>query len=574
MKKFILIFFCLTAYWGTSQAQEAFTIEQYDIKIDIGKDASLKVTEKLNVNFSASRHGIMRMIPYQYQVQSLPKGSEKATMDMTSNGKKKTMIENISVDNWKYTVNTEGDYYNIKIGDKKEYVDGQQEYIIHYTIENAINFFSDKSELYFNLIGDKWRTSIDKVTYTVTLPEALPTEPAFFAASGYTGSRDNNTTHQWQGNRVLTGATTVPLQQEQGLTIGIVFPKGYLIQPNYFWRNVKWLLLPLLVFFICYYVWKRWGKDEKLTITTEFYPPKAVSPGICGYVIDDRLDKRDLTALIPYWGGEGYLQVKESESESLLGLIKNKEYEFIKLKDLPETAMSFEKTLFNGIFAAGDKVLLSSLKNVLYSTMTTAKKELEAAVDRGAYYTKDSRGLGAGMVGFGILIVLFGGYQLFTHWGFGIWQNLSIALSGIMLVFFGTVMAKKTKKGNELYQKLAGFKEFIQKVEQPRLAQFLKEDEHYFDKVLPFAIVFDVADKWKDKLKDLDVPPPNWYVGNYHGFTTYMFLTSLDHSMNQMSENFYSTPSSSGSSGGSWSGGGGGGGFSGGGFGGGGGSSW
>ncbi len=143
-----------------------------------------------------------------------------------------------------------------------------------------------------------------------------------------------------------------------------------------------------------------------------------------------------------------------------------------------------------------------------------------------------------------------------------------------MLVFFGTVMAKKTKKGNELYQKLAGFKEFIQKVEQPRLAQFLKEDEHYFDKVLPFAIVFDVADKWKDKLKDLDVPPPNWYVGNYHGFTTYMFLTSLDHSMNQMSENFYSTPSSSGSSGGSWSGGGGGGGFSGGGFGGGGGSSW
>ena len=132
-------------------------------------------------------------------------------------------------------------------------------------------------------------------------------------------------------------------------------------------------------------------------------------------------------------------------------------------------------------------------------------------------------------------------------------------------------MVKKTAKGNELYQQLAGFKEFIQKVDKDRLVLFLKEDEHYFDKVLPFAIVFNMADTWKDKLQGLDVPPPNWYVGNYNGFNTYMFLNSLDHSMNEMSKSFYSQPGSSGSSGGSF---GGGGGFSGGGFGGGGGGSW
>ena len=132
-------------------------------------------------------------------------------------------------------------------------------------------------------------------------------------------------------------------------------------------------------------------------------------------------------------------------------------------------------------------------------------------------------------------------------------------------------MAKKTPKGNELYEKLAGFKEFIKSVEEDRLAMFLKQDEHYFDKVLPFAIVFDVADTWKDKLKNLDVPPPNWYAGSYHNFSTYMFLNSLDHSMNEMSKSFYSAPSNSSSGGSSFSGGGG---FSGGGFGGGGGGSW
>ena len=90
---------------------------------------------------------------------------------------------------------------------------------------------------------------------------------------------------------------------------------------------------------------------------------------------------------------------------------------------------------------------------------------------------------------------------------------------------------------------------------------------------MPYAIVFDMADKWKDKLKGLDIPPPTWYSGVYAGnnFNTLMFMNSLDRSMNAMTNTFYSSPRSSGSSGGSFSGGGG---FSGGGFGGGGGSSW
>ena len=133
-------------------------------------------------------------------------------------------------------------------------------------------------------------------------------------------------------------------------------------------------------------------------------------------------------------------------------------------------------------------------------------------------------------------------------------------------------MTKKTKKGTELYQKLLGFKEFLTSVEKDRLQEFLKQDQNYFDKVLPYAIVFDIADTWKDKLAGLDIPPPTWYSGAYaaNNFNTLMFMNSLDRSMNAMTNTFYSAPSSSGSSGGSF----GGGGFSGGGFGGGGGSSW
>ena len=427
--------------------------------------------------------------------------------------------------------------------------------------------------MYLNVIGDRWNTSIDSVIFSVELYDALPATPAFFVATGPTGSQVNNTVSSWEGNKIFTGHTTEQLLANQGLTVGVVFPSGFLIKQNYMLRGLSWLFMPGVIFIFMFLVWRRWGKDEKLTITTEFYPPENVSPSVAGYIIDDKLDRRDLTALIPYWGAGGYLQIKETEKSSMLGLVKTKEYDFIKLKELPENAMTFEKTLFNGIFKTGNNVALSSLKDVLYTTMETAKKQLEAEVDKGAYYVTNSRGMGCLFSVLGIALLVYGIYHLIADWGNPYWRPAAFITSGIIILGFGAFMTKKTPKGNELYQKLAGFKEFIQKVEHDRLVQFLKEDEHYFDKVLPFAIVFDVADTWKDKLKGLDIPPPNWYVGSYTGFTTGMFLSSLDHSMNEMSRSFYSAPSSSGSSGGSWSGGGGGG-FSGGGFGGGGGGTW
>lgn len=537
----------------------------------VNKDASLDITETILVNFSESRHGILRMIPYKYALAPLPAGTQKAERQLESNGFAQIIIDDIYVSGYNYSVSNRGNYKEIKIGSKDKYVDGLQQYIIHYRLLNTINFFTDHSELYLNIIGDQWDSSIDSAFFSIELYNALPSTPSFFVATGATGSKENNTVSSWTANKIFSGSTTVPLQPNQGLTVGIVFPDQFLIKQNYMLLGIAWLLLPIFVLMLMFRIWKKWGKDEDFSITTQYYPPNNISPSVAGYVIDNRLNKRDLTALVPYWGAAGYLQVKETEKKALLGLIKTTEYDFVKLKDIPETAMSFEKTLFNGIFESGNTVALDSLKDKLYSTMNKAKGELEKEVDKGAYYEKYSRGLVYLFLLLGLASLVYGFIQLISNWGNPYWFAVAFIISGMIIIFFGIFMIKKTPKGNELYKQLAGFKEFIQKVDKDRLALFLKEDEHYFDKVLPFAIVFDVADTWKDKLKDLDVPPPTWYVGNYSGFNTYMFLNSLDHSMNEMSKNFYSTPSSSGSSGGSFSGGGG---FSGGGFGGGGGSSW
>ncbi|MEP6597194.1 MAG: hypothetical protein ABJA71_14675 [Ginsengibacter sp.] len=141
-------------------------------------------------------------------------------------------------------------------------------------------------------------------------------------------------------------------------------PENLLTEADFSLRGIYWLLLPVLVLAGMYYVWKRWGKDEEVVVQAEFCPPENISPAISAYIIDGRLDRHDLTELIPYWGAGGYMQINELETKYLLGLIKTNEYEFVKLKDLPESSHQFEKTLFGGIFGAGRAHLLKRLKGI------------------------------------------------------------------------------------------------------------------------------------------------------------------------------------------------------------------
>src|SRR6185312_658378 len=112
----------------------------------------------------------------------------------------------------------------------------------------------------------------------------------------------NNTITNWNENKTFSGHTTALLNNNEGVTVGIVLPKDFLIQQDYSLLGIWWLLLPFGVLISMFLAWKKWGKDEKPTIQTEYYPPAGVNPSISGYVIDDTLNRRDLTALVPYWG--------------------------------------------------------------------------------------------------------------------------------------------------------------------------------------------------------------------------------------------------------------------------------
>jgi uncharacterized membrane protein YgcG len=134
---------------------------------------------------------------------------------------------------------------------------------------------------------------------------------------------------------------------------------------------------------------------------------------------------------------------------------------------------------------------------------------------------------------------------------------------------------QRTADGRAICDQVEGFRTYLATAEADQLK--FEEGEDIFSKYLPWAIIFELAERWAKICADLvamgRIPDvvPYWYTGNFYNLAAFnpSFLTS--------SLTSAATPAPSAGSSGSGFGGGssfGGGGFSGGGGGGGGGGSW
>ena len=143
----------------------------------------------------------------------------------------------------------------------------------------------------------------------------------------------------------------------------------------------------------------------------------------------------------------------------------------------------------------------------------------------------------------------------------------------MVVCFAAKYMPRKTRKGVTVNHHLLGFREFIERAEKDRIKSLAEEDPAIFDRVLPYALVFGLEEKWAEAFSGMFTEPPKWYSSNSYtgGFSPHIFVNDLGRSISIMNKSFNSSPrNSSGSRSISM----GGGGFSGGGFGGGGGGSW
>jgi len=542
----------------------------------IDEDSSTIVKETIDVEFHQSRHGIYREIPFQYR--------DEFGKTIT------TPVRVLSVTDesgkaWKYQVTKTGPVINIRIGDSKRYVKGNQTYVITYEVENVILFFDDHDELYWNVTGNYWKAPIKEASATVSLITKKKSKNLMVAGyeGGY-GSKEECGFEVYDNSGKFF--TKRSLKMGEGLTIAFGWDKGLVSPPSsckkFLWAmNIaeNWVfLLPIFSFLYMTNRWYQKGRDPRVreSVAVMYEPPKfdnqPLTPAEVGMLIDEKLDPRDITSTIVGLAVKGYLKIEETKKE---GLIFNKmDYYLKKVKNHDPSLNLFEIELMKALFpAALPGTLISDLKNKFYTNLDVLRKILDGELIRKKYFLSSPEKVKNSYLVAGILVFVFSVLAfvfLIPNPG---WKGIIAGiLTGIPVLAFAKFMPVKTRMGAMAYMDILGFQEFMNRAEKDRLERM--GDMNLFSKFLPYAIALDVADNWAKAFEGIYQDPPDWYVspGGFRTFSPYAFTHSLNSVTSDLSSAMFSAPRGSGGGGGG--GGFGGGGSSGGGFGGGGGGSW
>ena len=555
----------------TTQARD-LTIQRFDETVTVNPNGTIEVTEIIEARFTGFWHGIYRTIPVEY--------------DTPQHLNYSLLLEPLSVTDddghaLKYEQKREGRYLKFKIS-----VPGAQDatktVMLHYRVLNAIRFFEDHDELYWNVTGAEWDAPIRSASAKIELPDGVTGLHAI-AFTGAYGSRESDAQVETKGNIVQVSANH-PLSYREGLTVVAGWDKGFVHPPStaakiaLFFRSNWPLFLPVVAFFIMFWLWWTRGRDpERGSVAVQYEPPDKLTPGECGTLVDNEAAMRDITATLVDLAVKGYLTIEQKDESHLLGLTHSKEYIF-HLKR-PPTEWSgvrpHELEMLSALFDDGSiaSVKLSDLQNHFYTHLPAIRSRIFDALMADGYYlhrpdTVRQGYIGAGIV-IGILLFVFGGALGAATGVAHLTWVIAAILTAAVICIFGWFMPARTLTGARTFEKVLGFEQFLERVESDRLERIVKTPE-MFEKFLPYAMALRCEKKWVAAFAGIAMQPPQWYSGPYgSGFVPYMFVNDLNVMSAQASSVMASAPRSS--SGGSGFGGGG---FSGGGFGGGGGGGW
>ncbi|MBP7822694.1 MAG: DUF2207 domain-containing protein [Candidatus Moranbacteria bacterium] len=545
---------------ATASAEE---INSYQVSIDVLKNGKIAVTERIDYDFGLeSRHGIYRDIPVKYWAHNGVYKLRLSDVSVTDERNKEMTIDESLI----------GSDKRIKIGDADILVTGKKTYVIRYTVGRAINFFEDHDELYWNAIGTGWIVPIANVQVDVRFPDGQvhANDIRLECFTGATG--DQASCYQEVSEKGINFMQTALLPTE-GMTIVVGFPKGIVIEPSasmQFLETLKdngILALPVAVFVMCFFIWRKYGRDPKgrVTIIPQYEAPKGLSPAEVGLIVDEWEGTKDVVAEILFLASKGFLSITRTEKKNLL-IFTETDYILNRLRPDEQPEKKFQQELLKGLFGKKTEVKLSNLKQKFSDDLHAVKTKVYESL-KGVYFSGNPRTRRAIF----IMVPLFVAWPIafFLTRDFGLYGGLSGIISGLIMGVFGFFMPSRTLRGVLAREEILGLKRYIEIAEKDRINfhNAPEKNPQHFEELLPYAVALGVEKKWAEQFKDLDMQS-SWYhgpVGSH--FTAMTLVDDIGDFSGVASSTMSATKASSGGSG--FSGGG-----SGGGFGGGGGGSW
>ncbi len=547
-----------------SAQDRSLRITSFDADLTVMTSGTLAVTERITAEFTGSWNGLYRSIPVRYSMDS---GEDYTVrLDVTS-------VKDERGNDLRTETEREGAYLKIKAWIPGA-TDATHTLILSYTVDKALRFFDEHDELYWNVTGNAWEYPLESVTTRIFLPTGASGRRTT-AFTGVTGARGGAAAVDTTTG-ITTVRTTAPLGLREGLTVVHGWDPGLVNRPSSADRALSAFLsnavlaIPLIVLLLMLSLWRRHGRDPALgSIAPRYDPPAGMSPAEAGTLIDLSVDTRDIAATLVDLAVRGHLRIHQLESSGFLG-IKSTEYRFDRITTSVEWAplKAHERQMLEGLFPADeDAVTVASLKDSFYKTVAEMQSSLSSTLTRDGHYRRHPSVTRVAFVAAGVVVGFGLGSTagwLETSWGVSVDMVMIAALgSALIIAAFGWFMPARTIRGTNALRDVLGFEEFLGRVEGERMKRVIDRPE-LFEKYLPYAISFNVADAWASAFAGIITTAPGWYSGP-HGsvFHTHAFMSDMDRMTTSATAAMTSAPRSSGGSG--FSGGSSGGGFGGGG---------
>ncbi|MGC2209683.1 MAG: DUF2207 domain-containing protein [Candidatus Korobacteraceae bacterium] len=569
-----------------------WSIARFDGRYTVADDGSVLVEEEIHPSFEGTFNGIDRYIPVEYPG---PDGTDyKLLLNVES-------VTDENGDKIRYEQSSRSEQTSDGRVDQflalRIYAGGtdtERTIRITYKAANAVRFFKDHDEFYWNVTGNDWEVPIAEASAFVALPGAAAGKGIKAQAfTGAFGGRGRDASSSVDGSNISFTAND-SLGPRNGLTIDVYIPKGVLTQPSWF-TNAVWFvqgnpgaLLPVWALAVMFGLWWWKGRDPDpgLSVAPMYEPPKGLTPAEAGTLLEDAVEARDITSTVIDLAVKGYIKIIEQNDKVLF--ITHRDYVLKLVKPRPEWQglAGHELVVLDNIFpldtmvsgASDTETTLSSLKERFYIALPSIRQQIMEALDsKNLYATDPDSAKGLALVGVLVIVLPFLWLQMTGR--ISLFNSPTVLAAGVVLsvvivALFGRRLAAKTVRGARARVECLGFKEFMTRVDGDRIKRMPPDT---FEKFLPYAMAFGVEHHWAKAFEGLLTEPPAWYVGSGYGtpgmlWTPLLFASAMNTFSSSAYQSFSAAPQASSSGSGFGSGGfDGGGGFSGGGFGGGGG---
>ena len=533
----------------TTASAASDQIDEFSIEYEMGTDGVLQATETIVWRFGSDsgRHGIDRYFvtrePYDDQQDAV------YTVDVESVTSPDSGVATQYSENTFETDGGRGEQLRIRIGDPDETISSPTAtYVITYSVKGAMRTFSGYDEFYWDATGSDWKAPMTDVSVKATVPGGAQELSCF---AGPVQSKDTCTSDD-----IADGVATFTqdsLPAGQGMTIGVKIKSGLItdnaphLEPDgsKLSAGEKAGLVALAGVGGAALVgspivgalwWRKNGRDQRyaglapgtvplpgqqapvvpsdpdLPIPVAFTPPR-IPVAEAGLLIDGQVDTRETAATIIDLAVKGALTV-QSEGK--------KDFQ-VTLVDPSRATAPHEMVLLTELFGGRPPGAVEDLSK--QGSLTSAHQAMQKSVrnqvaSRGWFRKVPSSAATSGF-GFGIVVfAVFLGFTLGAVFLLALVPLLPILIT-FAIVRFKLRRGQRTADGRAVCDQVEGFKTYLATAEADQIR--FEEGEDIFSKYLPWAIAFELADRWAKICGDLVA------MGRLPNETPYWYVRQLQH---------------------------------------------